>query len=281
MDDSFKQIFLEVLKKWYWIVLVAIIGGLLGYVYCNKTQSERYVTSVESEVCAHISSSTGDEGLNYQISRLNYEHALIPTIKQAIDQRNNIDNVIENIKQEYVAWNVKREALGLEQFVIPTLSRDYVRNCVTVTGGEDTDTLMLSFSVSTTDPYLSVALLNAYVQCASEVTNQLEHDIDLHINEAQRPHIYDDVDAEVVATNGEYSVTREKFKDITIAPVASFKYVVIGALVFAALFVVIFALVNTFDTRIRSDKELKEKYNLPVLAVMPVLDKNKGGSKNA
>ena len=247
MEIDLKDLLLGLIKKWYWVVVGLVLGAVLGYVSYKTNAAPVYTATALLEVCAE-SDGTLPDNINNDIAKLNYEHALIATILDAINSDKNLDRVAANVNSVYAEENTR---LGEERYQPVNVSRHDIRAAVTATGGGDTKTLFITVRVSTANRTDAIAYINSYINEAISTTEALGHPISLVIADDMRPsfeHINNDVN---------------------VVNPAGTKNIIVGGVIGLALSAVIILLAFGMDKRVKSETEISDRYGLPVLAVLP------------
>lgn len=253
MEFDVKSLFFNLMRKWYLLFVGFLIGAVLGYAYFSTSAVTTYTTTAKLEVVAVGNvSSGGNNNVSADLSRLNYEHSLIPTILDIINTNKNLENVADRITQVYAEENTIREAEGKTPYAVPqNVTRASVAGAVSASGGNDEKTLLITVKATAKSPEASIAYINAYIDCAIDVIEPLHHDIELKISDDQRP-----------------SFATMK-TDVTVNEVSASRYVLLGSLAGFALVLAVLVIIFACDNRIKSEKDIQAHFGLPVLAILP------------
>jgi len=100
VDANVRKILVALFKKWQLIVIIAVIGGMLGYFYTAKFTTLTYTSSVEflaeaddptDEIVSTGSSSSNEYARTSNTSKMNYAIKMLPTYIE-IFNTNKFDN---------------------------------------------------------------------------------------------------------------------------------------------------------------------------------------------
>ena len=249
MEVDLKDLFYALLRKWYWLLLGLALGAGLGYFMYSQNSAPSYQTTAYLEV--YTEHETGDN-IGNDVAKLNYEHALIDTVLVVINSDKNLDRVADGVRHYYL-----QEGEDISADKIPAegvITRQHVRSAVKATGGGDSKTLLITVSVTASSREAAVAYLNSYCVEATKIASSLNHGKDgivLKATEAELPN-FDTMD-----------------KDVTETLPSVKKNLLIGGVIGVAIGAVIVLLAFGLDKRVKSEAEIAERYNLPVLAVLP------------
>lgn len=164
MEVSFVDVIKVIIKRWWIILLAAIVGGVSAFLITN-TEKPRYVS--EASLYAEVRDKEGD----YTFSDLNFVHALIPTFYDIMNE----DGVYDELS-----------AVLAEQGV--TMTRDQLKSKFAFVNNGDTSSQSLLFRVRCTDPvkgegdeYMSTVLLNGFLNIAIERVPEIISSVELHV----------------------------------------------------------------------------------------------------
>ncbi|MBQ9280428.1 MAG: hypothetical protein IJ215_05250 [Clostridia bacterium] len=134
------------------------------------------------------------------------------------------------------------------------MTYNQIKNCVSVSSVKDTDVIKLS--ITTLDPELSAKI-------AENMTNVFTEEVD-RIYNIKNISIIDNAEVDRKPVNISYS-----------------KNVVIFALIAFVIVAVVIFLIYYFDNTIKTEENIQKLTGLPVLCVIPNIEKEKGGKKRA
>lgn len=169
------DVFRAFLRRWWIILLAAIIGAgaLLGY---NLVTSEQYY---EAEIRIYINSKITDSSSSMSSSELTTNRNLVSTFAVIAKERDVIDMTIDNafirvwddngVGYHDVTLKDKYEAMGLNVKEVYSLKN--VTSHMTVEGVNDTEVLSVCFQ--TTDPDDSLALANSFYYVFPDVAKEI------------------------------------------------------------------------------------------------------------
>lgn len=241
MEIDLKDLFVALLRKWYWLLLGLVLGAGLGYLMYSQNAAPSYHTVAYMEV--YTEHDTG-ENIGNDVAKLNYEHALIDTVLAVINSDKNLDRVAEGVSTYYIEEGQSAYAPTSE------VTRDDVRARVKSSGGGDSKTLLITVSVTASTQRDAVAYINSYCEEAKNISENLEHNVKLKTT--------DDLPNFDTMEN-----------DVAITEPSAKKNLLIGGVIGCAIAAVIVLLAFGLDKRVKSENEISERYNLPVLAVLP------------
>lgn len=237
IDANVRKILVALFKKWQLIVIIAVIGGMLGYFYTAKFTTLTYTSSVEFMAYAvdsqqeisdsSGSSSSGEYVRSSNTSKMNYAMKMLPTYIE-IFNTNTFDNRVAN---------------DLNKRINANYTADTIKNALSIESINDT--AIFQFSVNTTDIDLSY-----------EIARQLEVTV---------PKVMEETNNGLVKSSVQDEATRARNSESLGYPKKIALGSIIGAFVAAAYIV----LRNILDIRIKTEEELVEKYNIPVLGSIP------------
>lgn len=249
IDENVRKILAALIKKWKLLVIFAVIGAMVGYVYTANFTKLTYSSNVEFLAYAVDSNddmqepqvngaSANEISRVSNTSKMNYAMKMLGTYVE-IFRTNDFnarvaEELNERINSNYPASTIRGAIVAIEQVE---------------------ETAMFKITVTTTDADLSY-----------EIAHQLETTI---------PGVMEDTNNGLV--NAE--VKDKPVKASTAGSLGYAKKCAIGALggiVLAAAYVV---LRNLLDVRIRSSEELMERYNIPVLGSIPNFEIKNGAQR--
>ena len=152
MDEDIQKILKLIFKKWKLIILFALVGALLAYVYTSNFISPTYTSSVK--FLAYVEDEEKEQGANSNVqtasntSKMNYAMKMVTTYLELVNTNKFYSSLAKNLN----------ERLGTNY------SADMLHS--TITGEPVEETAMFVLTVTTTDPTLSY-----------NIAQQLENDV--------------------------------------------------------------------------------------------------------
>ncbi len=259
IDVNVQKILFALIKKWKLLLIFAIIGGLLGYIYTSNFTTLTYTSSVTFLASAvdsnqeinddndnnnsSSSSSQNNASSEYvrtsNTSKMNYAMRMLPTYIK-IMQTNEFNEKV---------------AKSLNERINSNYSSGVIKNSLLIESVKETAIFVVN--VTTTDPNLSY-----------EIAHQLETSVPEMMEETNSGLVRADVKDKAVKSESAESLDYGKKCAIG----------VIAGVVIAAAYVILRSLL---DVRIKSEEELIEKYNIPVLGSIPNFESRTAGSNNS
>lgn len=255
IDVNVQKILFALIRRWKLLLIFAIIGGLLGYIYTSNFTTLTYTSSVtflasavdsNREIDDNDSSSSSSQSnasseyvRTSNTSKMNYAMRMLPTYIK-IMQTNEFNEKV---------------AKSLNERINSNYSSGVVKNSLLIESVKETAIFVVS--VTTTDSDLSY-----------EIAHQLETSVPEMMKETNSGLVKADVKDKAVKSESAESL--EYGKKCAIGGIAG--------LLLAALYVVLRSLL---DVRIKSEEELVEKYNIPVLGTIPNFESRSAGSSNS
>jgi len=203
------------------IILIILIFIVIGVIYTLGFVKPVY-TSTTTLLLASLNQK-GESNTTITASDINVNAKLLPTYSKLIKTESVIDQVISNL-------NIN-------------ISKDAVKNNVTVTSETNTD--LINISVSNEDPETAAKIANEMAKVFSEKIKEI-----YKINNVQ---VIDEAKATRVASNINHK------KDVIM-------FVFIGVVI-AAIYVLI---ANMLDTTIKTAEDVEKMFKIPVLAAIPL-----------
>lgn len=239
IDANVRKILFALIKKWKLIVVFAILGGLLGYVYTANFTKLTYTSTVEflayavdsqqelDDAASTTSSTSGDSIRVSNTSKMNYAMKMLDTYIEVMNT-NEFGNRVANDLNSRINANYQPSA---------------IKNSMTIESIENT--AMFKITVVTQDADLSY-----------EIARQLETTVPETMEETNNGLVRASVEDRAVKASSAGSLGYPK--KIAIG--------VVAGIVLAAAYII---LRNLLDIRIKTEEELIEKYNIPVLGSIP------------
>ncbi len=240
IDANVRKILIALFKKWQLLVIFAVIGGMLGYFYTAKFTTLTYTSSVEFLAYAvdsqqEISDSGTSTSSNEYVRSSN-------TSKMNYAMRM-LPTYIEIFNTNEFD---NRVANDLNKRINANYTSGTIKGALTIES--ITDTAIFQFSVNTTDKDLSY-----------EIAHQLEITV---------PKVMEETNNGLVKA----SVQDKAIRAVDSESLGYPKKIALGAIIGAFAAAVYVILRNIFDIRIKTEEELVEKYNIPVLGSIPNFD---------
>ena len=255
IDTNVRKILVALLRRWRLIVVFAIIGGLLGYVYTANFTQLTYTSTVEFLAYAVDSqqelndSSTSSSAANGDSMRISYTSKMNYAMKM-------IDTYIEIFKTNKFCGKVAGE---MNKKYYTNLSPADIKHSFTIETVENT--AMFKLIVTTTDPTLSY-----------NIAHQMEESVPEQMEETNSGLVQTTVEDKAIKPNT--AEGRGYLKKCLLGAVAG--------LLIAAAYVI---LRDLLDVRIKSAEELSQRYDVPVLGSIPAFTTGKrnpaGNKQNA
>lgn len=238
IDANLQKIIFALIRKWKLLVVALIIGGLLGYFYTANFTTLTYTSNVEFLAYAvdsqqELSDASSSTATSSEATRTSNTSKMNYAMKM-------LDTYIEIMNTNEFDNKVAED---LNKRINANYSASTIRDSMTIE--PVSDTAMFKVFITTTNADLSY-----------EIARQLETSVpDMMKN-----------------TNNGLVLASVQDKAIKAASAGSLGYpkkIAIGAaagLVLAAAYVI---LRNLLDVRVKTEEELTEKYNIPVLGSIP------------
>lgn len=280
MELSLKDYFLIIIRKWKIILSLVLAGILIMFIYSYFVVQDKYEISTTASLSKIIEKQ--DPAQSEELNTTDKEN----TAFERIISRFNVELTDAKYLYDRV-WDMEIKELSLlYNAVVARVPNDLVFESEYTTVGEWAAKLGYSkkslredinysfstisrgyFTISTTvlNPNFGVTLLAAYnlvaKQCVSEISEQATFNTDVksdyHI--IDQPVIPDDKD--IIRPN---------------LPVN----MLLGALVGIVLAVSVILIINFYDVKIKSEDDIREKFDVPVIASIPDVSEIKKGKKD-
>lgn len=243
IDENIKKIITALLKKWYLLIIFFLIGAIAAYAYTAKFTTLTYKSSVE--FLAYV------EDTNQELSGTSStaQQRTSETSKRSYAM-SMLDTYIEIFKTTDFNQNVADEINRLHG---TSITADQIKSSISVEKIENT--AMFKMHILTTDADLSYNISLALQECVPNAMSETNRGL-VHASVVDKPM------KATMATSKGYP-----------------KKCLIGAaagMVLAAAYII---LRDLLDVRIKTEEELSERYNIPVLGSIPAFD-SKSGSKS-
>lgn len=177
---------LKVLSKHVaWILIAAVVGGILGYVFITQTTSTTYtarvelVAALENKYLEDFTPSDDEEAISAMqgVSNLAYAQRLISTFMHVMRSSSAGEIVVENIKAEegYLegapAAPAEAMAENLSTDWINWIGAGTVKNALTFSAIEDTNIFVAT--ITTDNFYLTNAICKSFAETAPVIVEEL------------------------------------------------------------------------------------------------------------
>lgn len=249
IDANLQKILFALIRKWKLLIIAVIIGGLLGYFYTANFTTLTYTSTVEFLAYAVDSQQELNDESSSSSSSTSEATRTSNTSKMNYAMKM-LDTYIEIMNTN--AFHT-RVADDLNKRINANHSASTIRSSMAIE--PVSDTAMFKISVTTTNADLSY-----------EIAHQLETSV---------PEMMEETNNGLVQA----AVQDKAIKAASAGSLGYPKKIAIGAvagLILAAAYVI---LRNLLDVRVRSEEELIEKYNIPVLGSIPNFEVR--GSQNS
>lgn len=235
IDANVQKIIFALIRKWKLLVIFALIGGLLGYFYTANFTTLTYSSQVEFLAYA-VDSQQEINDSTYSSSDTN---RVSNTSKMNYAMKM-LDTYIEIFKTNEFNARVAEE---LNARLNSSYSASTVKNSIKIESVEDT--AMFKITVTTSKADLSY-----------EIAHQLETTV---------PELMKTTNNGLVGA----SVQDKALRANSAGSLGYPQKVAIGAIIGIIIAAAYVILRNLLDVRIKTDEELIDKYNIPVLGSIP------------
>lgn len=237
IDANVQKIIFALIRKWKLLVIFAVIGGMLGYFYTANFTTLTYTSNVKFLASAVDSKQ---ELVDESSSGTSSEYVRSSNTSKMNYAMRMLPTYIEIMRTNEFNEQVAKE---LNDRINASYSASVIKNSVSIESVEST--AMFVVTVVTTDPNLSY-----------EIAHQLETAVPEMMEDTNNGLVRADVKDKAVKNESAGSLGY--LKKCAIAAIAG--------VVLAAAYVI---LRNLLDVRIKTEDELIEKYNIPVLGSIP------------
>ncbi len=256
-----------VLKNIVWIIIAAVIGGILGYTYTSKTQTTSYTATVKFVAFPDRAlyeedpenPDGGSDGIELEsVSQIAYAMRLISTYMHILDSRGAGTIIAQTIKDNngykdsMPAPPAEAEPENISFDWLNYIGAGTVTSAVVLSNYEDTN--IFQASITTTNYYLTEAICHGYEDAAATAINEL----------------YDVGTVKVFERSAAPYYTPVDYKMPT----------VVFALAFAVLAAAFFIFINYLDDSIRTEADLAS-YGVLFLGGVPEINPNDKNEVNS
>ncbi len=233
IDANIQKLLTAVMRKWKLVLVIAIIGSLLAFVYTQQFTTLTYSSSVKFLTYAQDSqheladSSTAAQAAASNTSKMNYAIKMLTTYVELFNTNEFNQRVADSLNEKYST----------------SFTANQIKNTIKITPIEET--AMFNVVVTTTDAELSYRIAHELETCVPEKMKETNNGL-VHAS------------VEDKAIKAAASESRGYAKKCAI-----------GFLAGAVLAVVYIILRDLIDVRIKSSDELLERYEVPILGTIP------------
>lgn len=235
-EIDFKRIFQKILKYWWVVAAVTIVCGVGAFVFTHFFIAPVYQTSAQYEATNFAMTSDGDIARTTTSSYIQVKELLVKDYMSRVKSNDElIGMVLEEVNGYY------DEETGTYPYADVTASA--IKSAVSTS--PDGDNSMFTIKVNSTDPKFAEVVINAYddtIITFMEAKEKRENVIDRN-----------------TVSNVAKKVSPNKLSNTMLGAVAGF-----------AVVVIVIAVTVIIDNMIRTEEDLKQKYQLPVLGIIPV-----------
>ncbi len=241
IDANVQKILFALLRRWKLLVIFALIGALLGYVYTSHFTTQTYTSSVLylAQAVDNRDEMGGEQQSNEtsrisNTSKMNYVQHMMATYIQLMSTNQFYQSVADDMNQQFGSGYTAGTIAG-------AISLESIE-----------DTAMFKVTVTTDD-----------IDRSYYIANQLETSIPRYMKTKN--------DGLVKATVADKAV-----KAGAAGSLGYPKKCALGAVIGILLAGAYVTLRTLFDVRVKSSDELTDKYNIPVLGSIPSFDVKSG-----
>lgn len=252
IDVNVQRLLFGLIKKWKLLLLFALIGCLAGYVYTSNFTTLTYTSSITFLASAVDSNQEIEDNNSTSQNPASSEYVRTSNTSKMNYAMRMLPTYIKIMQTNEFNEKVVK---SLNQRINANYSTDTVKNSITIERVDETAIFVVN--VTTSDSNLSY-----------EIAHQLETSIPEMMEDTNSGLVRADVKDKAVKNDAAGSLGYSKKCAIS----------TIAGLMIAAIYVV---LRNLLDVRIKSEEELIEKYNIPVLGTIPNFESKSSGSNNS
>lgn len=238
IDANVQKIIFALIRRWKLLVIFAVIGGLLGYFYTAQFTKPTYTSTVKFLTYAVDSQQELTD--SFSSSSMSTENSRVSNTSKMNYAMKMIDTYIEIFKTNEFNEKVAKD---LNKRVNANYSTGTVKGAISYTIIENT--AMFTATVTTANSDLSY-----------EIAKQLEETV---------PEVMQNRNSGLVNASIEDKALKATNQESLGYPQKMAVGAIIGIVIAAAYII----LRNLLDVRIRTDEELIDKYNIPVLGSIP------------
>ncbi|MBO4212760.1 MAG: hypothetical protein J5894_01475 [Clostridia bacterium] len=234
-EIDFKRIFQKLLKYWWIVAIVTIVCGVGAFLFTHFFIAPVYQTSAQYEATNFALNSEGEVAGTTTSSYVQVKEALV---KDYIKRVNNNDELISMVLEQVNSYyDEKTETYPYADVTAGTIKS-------VVTASPEGDSSMFTIKVNSTDPQFAEVVITAYDDNIITFMEKKE----------QRRNVIDRNNI----SNEAKKVSPNKLSNTMLGAIAGF-----------AVVVIIIAVTVILDNMIRTEEDLKQKFSLPVLGVIP------------
>lgn len=250
LDASVQRIINALLKKWKLLFIFAIIGAFAAFIYTANFTTLTYTSSIE--FLAYVDDS------GQELSDSTSSTQSQSTIAQQASQTSKMNYAMKMLSTYIEIFSTnefnQKVANAVNEAHLTNISAYQVKASVRIEAVEDT--AMFICIVTTTDSELSFNIANALGDCIPETMENTNKGLVLASVE----------DAPIMATAGSLGYPKKCL-------IGAFAGVIL-----AAAYVI---LRDFLDVRIKSEDDLTEKYNIPVLGSVPAFESHSSSKSSS
>ena len=237
-EIDFKRIFQKILKYWWIIAAVTIVCGVGAFVFTHFFIAPVYQTSAQYEATNFAMTSDGDIARTTTSSYIQVKELLVKDYMSRVKSNDELlSMVLEEVNGYY------DEETGTYPYSDVTVAN--IKSVVSTS--PDGDNSMFTIKVNSTDPKFAEAVISAY---DNNIITFME-------TKEKRENV---IDRNTVSSTAK-KVSPNKLSNTMLGAIAGF-----------AVVVIIIAVTVIVDNMIRTEEDLKQKFSLPVLGIIPVWD---------
>ncbi|MCH5314825.1 MAG: hypothetical protein J1E81_02835 [Eubacterium sp.] len=245
LDANIQKMLLALLRKWKLIIIFALLGTIVAYVFTANFTTQTYTSSVEFLAYAEDPHEITDSATSTQTQTASYTSKMNYAMKM-------LDTYVELFKTNKFNQSVANE---INEKYGSSYSASSIRNCMKIEIVSGTS--MFKITVSTTNADMSF-----------QIAQQLEKSIPEKMKNTNGGVVQASIeDSAVIATTSE---SPQYVKKCLIGFLAG--------VVLSAAYVI---LRDLLDVRIKSADELAERYDIPVLGAIPEFEIKSGQTAKA
>ena len=234
-EIDFKRIFQKILKYWWIVAIVTIVCGVGAFLFTHFFIAPVYQTSAQYEATNFALNSEGEVAGTTTSSYIQVKEMLVKDYMTRVKSNDElISMVLEQVNSYY---DEKTETYPYADVTAGTIKS-------VVTASPEGDSSMFTIKVNSTDPQFAEVVITAYDDNIITFMEKKE----------QRRNVIDRNNI----SNEAKKVSPNKLSNTMLGAIAGF-----------AVVVIIIAVTVILDNMIRTEEDLKQKFSLPVLGVIP------------
>lgn len=238
-----------ILAKIKFIIIMAIIGGVVAFCVADFLMPIKYATSVKIYVKSSANTGTGTT----TTTELTTARTLAETYIIILGDNSVYERVADKFMEEYEAEELEKANIPLEPDEKGNLrvSPSYIKGCVSIASVNESEVLQIS--ATTQIPQIAADICNYMVEVAPDVLRRVT-----------KAGSVEEISAPKVPT----APSSPNVKKITVMGI------LVGIIGSMALVIIL----RYFNNKVMSSSDIREKFDVPILAEIPNFDiKNKKG----